>query len=88
MHPQDCMKLKVRRHQLDSMKKKINDVASDVEANPRTGNIESDHRGRPSQSKKERREKAIEPSQQGPGKEEKRGSVAGAGRIARSAFIL
>jgi hypothetical protein len=39
------MKLKVRRHQLDPMKKEINDVVSSVEVNPRTGNIESNHQG-------------------------------------------
>ena len=49
------MKLRVRRRQLDPMKQKISDVSSGVEVNPRTGNIESDHQGRPSQSKNERR---------------------------------
>ena len=57
MHLQDCKKLKVRRHQLDPMKTEINDVASSVKVNPRTGNIESDHQGRPSQSKNERRKR-------------------------------
>ena len=54
MHPRDCIKLKVRRHQLDSMKKKVNDVANGDEVNPRTRNIESDHQGRLSQSKNEK----------------------------------
>ena len=37
--------------------KKFNGVASSVEMNPRTGNIESDHQGRESQSKNERRKR-------------------------------
>ena len=57
MHPQVCMKLMARHHRLDPTKKKINDVASIVEVNPRTRNIESDHQGRPSQQKDERRKR-------------------------------
>jgi hypothetical protein len=73
MHPQDCTELKARRHQLDPMRKKVNDVASGAKVNPRTRNIESDHRGRLGQSRKnEKNEKTIEPGQRSPVKEEKR----------------
>jgi len=75
------MKLKETRHQLDRYKE-ISGVASSVEEKPRTGNIESDHQGRSGLSTKRKKENAMEPGQQGLGKEGRRGSVAGASWIA------
>ena len=59
--PAGLYKIKGDASSANSNEKKISDVVSNVEVNPRTGNVESDHQGRVSLSKNEWEKKAMEP---------------------------